>query len=114
MWRRWPWQPRNPRKLGTCVRCIKTMNSKQIHIKCCLCKSFNHIRCAKFKSLAKFQENNKATGGWFCQNCINNILPFFQIADQELTELIGLKKRKIQKQNAFNNLEADEKCFECK
>ena len=82
---------------------------KKASICCEICNKWLHLRCSKLTKL-QFSTIWKSNEDWFCESCVQEILPFAQIDNSKLKKLfINPQKSKI---SEFNK-EIRNKCRIC-
>ena len=73
-----------------CKRCLKSVNNNHNAILCDICESWVHIKCNKYDRKDYNDYKNDPSKTFHCLNCIEDIIPFSKLNDNEFD--ISVKK----------------------
>ena len=80
--------------IDRCGKCRKVIGKKQSSICCDICNNWIHLRCTKIKK-SEFLSIGYSDENWFCDDCMQEIMPFSQLDNNKLNKIFMKPRTKV-------------------
>ena len=84
-----------------CRICKKAVGNNHKSIQCDICDHWVHIKCNHLDNLT-YEKLKSDDNAWFCKNCSKTFIPFSQISDLDLSNILKGKNLPFHKTKSLN------------
>ena len=95
----------------SCYTCCKPCKMTESIVECKLCENVIHLNCTTFSNEV-YVKNKSVELQYYCQLCMNDIIPFSSVTNENLIRLLKFSEPKLTNQHdLINNVENDFYCL---